>query len=314
MPDDAHHVNPFCELEYPPRWVPWLFEQKPDKVKPDKVPHNCRHGLSTAELGNWMTLATAQQLVAEWRDLQGVGLVMTQGIIDLTGQWQLIGLDFDDVDFTRADSALVRLLERLDSYTEVSPSGKGLRVFVWVRRRALEGLADAFASIDGCHHAELYIGSAARFLTVTFDALNPVRIRRLDDETARLLTQRLNKATEADLSAIPYDPNCVRNLLLVTGLRENQWLLVRGKIPQGQRNEVVHGLFARLMDLGFSKAAVKASALNNAALVEYLAYHRKRGGESAEAFLDWEINKAYLRTKKAQREGLAAYGKGWDRV
>ena len=138
------------------RWAPWIALWNEKRGKYDKVPRRAdvpEYGLSTADPSRWYTfdaaLATFQR---ESPPLAGVGYVMTHA-------HGVVGVDLDGciLDGQLAPWAQ-EVVDALRSYTEVSPSGRGLRIF-------LQGEA-----ADWMNHTvgiEVYGGSAPRFLTIT---------------------------------------------------------------------------------------------------------------------------------------------------
>lgn len=138
------------------RWAPWkaVFNEKRGKY--DKIPCNADHseyGISTAAPERWASFDTALRAFKAGQPvLSGVGYVMTK-------PHGVVGVDLDNcvADGVVAPWALA-VVASLDSYTELSPSGKGLRIFV---------LGEA---VDWMNHQvgiEVYGGTAPRFLTIT---------------------------------------------------------------------------------------------------------------------------------------------------
>jgi len=159
--------RPTCiptELTARPQWVVWSAIQKSDAAKRghqngaakwSKLPCDPKtgRGASSTDPATWSDFDTA--LAAYERSggrFAGVGYV-------LSDDDPFAGVDLDDVinadDKTLAPEA-AQIVERLASYTEVSPSGRGLRVFV---KAALPPGGRKRGSI------EMY--ESGRFLTVT---------------------------------------------------------------------------------------------------------------------------------------------------
>lgn len=111
-----------------PGWLVWRFVQKPGKAKPDKVPFYAgsreargRHG---AEQDREQLVGfTVARAAAEQHGFDGVGLAMLP-------EWGITALDFDDC--IGLDGRVnARVLELCSgTYSETSPSGKGIRAFV----------------------------------------------------------------------------------------------------------------------------------------------------------------------------------------
>jgi len=137
------------------RWAPWkaIFNEKRGKF--DKIPCTTTgYGLSTAKPERWYSYEQALEAFTRNPALfAGVGYVMT-------GPHGVVGIDLDGCvrDNTIDDWAL-EVIETLASYTELSPSGKGLRILV-----------EGKIASDWTNHEvgiEVYGGLEPRFLTVT---------------------------------------------------------------------------------------------------------------------------------------------------
>ncbi|MDT0140200.1 AAA family ATPase [Acidovorax sp. PRC11] len=144
------------ELKAQPRWAPWRATFNAKRGKFDKIPHRAdvpEYRLSTANPDRWFTFrAAVSTYEREAPSFAGVGYVMTR-------PHGIVGVDLDDCvhDGHVADWAQ-EIVDALASYTEVSPSGKGLRIF-----------ARGEAS-DWTNHTvgvEVYGGAEPRFLTLT---------------------------------------------------------------------------------------------------------------------------------------------------
>ncbi|MEX2222668.1 MAG: AAA family ATPase [Candidatus Rokuibacteriota bacterium] len=140
------------------QWVLWRYEPVTDKDKPTKVPY-CPTGerADTTDPSTWLSFAAARA-VAEIPDspCDGIGYV-------LTADDGLVGVDLDGVvdaaGHIHPDAAAI--VARLASYTEVSPSGRGLRIFC----RGVKPGPRCKTTTTAGHTVEMY--DRARFLTVT---------------------------------------------------------------------------------------------------------------------------------------------------
>lgn len=107
-------------------WITWEYREREDDNKPTKVPIN-KHGraVSATDPDNWLSLSDAREQ-CNHTDADGVGFVFSD-------RNNLLGIDFDDVRDSETGAVeqwCSDLLDRLDSYTEVSPSGTGFHVIV----------------------------------------------------------------------------------------------------------------------------------------------------------------------------------------
>jgi hypothetical protein len=139
------------------RWAPWKAVWSEKRGKWDKIPCYPRapfYGLSTAKPEKWQSFDVAVAAFKANPDIfAGVGYVMT-------GPHGLVGTDLDGcVDGNTIAPWALEIVQDLASYTELSPSGKGLRIFT---------LGEVAA--DWMNHdvgVEVYGGNEPRFLTVT---------------------------------------------------------------------------------------------------------------------------------------------------
>lgn len=156
------------ELKAPTQWVAWkLLPPKKPGGKARKVPFDPKIGraASTTDPATWCTFEEAK-VAYEGGGYDGIGLVLTSDL-------GLVAHDLDDVvDLISgeiANAKVQQLVAELDTYTEISPSGNGLRIFskgslptsAWRNRKG------AFGSGTGL---EQYTGG--QFLTLTGCRIN----------------------------------------------------------------------------------------------------------------------------------------------
>jgi primase-polymerase (primpol)-like protein len=152
-----------AELRLVPRWICWRHAVRDGK--PTKVPTDPVNGFNVDPLdaSHWMAFDDA---VAACRDnitLAGVGFVF-DGSDDLSG----VDLDdcFDDLGNLNPEAA--DIVRQFGTYTERSPSGTGVKMFLRGRKPA--GLTQCTSrAIEGISRVEIY--DHGRFFTVTSMAL-----------------------------------------------------------------------------------------------------------------------------------------------
>jgi putative DNA primase/helicase len=116
---DLHAAQ--AELAAYGQWVIWYYEGKQKKP----VDPYCGGFASTADPETWSDYATATRALVESNSYEGVGFVFAEGD-------PFTGIDLDDcLDDGEVQPWALRIVEALDSYTEVSPSGTGLKI--WIR-------------------------------------------------------------------------------------------------------------------------------------------------------------------------------------
>lgn len=176
------------ELRGLPCWVTWDYTWKPDREKWDKPPLNPKNGLlgSTTDPQTWAPYETAAARAS--RDgLPGVGFVLHE-------RAALSGIDLDacrDPETGRLQAWAQAVVDLRETYTEVSPSGRGLRLFV---KGKVEG-----RKIDA---AQVEIYAKDRYLTVTGRHVEgtPLDIREAP-RTIAYLQERADQVREIQRSA-----------------------------------------------------------------------------------------------------------------
>jgi len=138
-----------------PQWVGWRYVERGDKLT--KCPINPVNG-ARADSTDPSTWGTFDQAVAAYQSdsLAGVGFVFTM-------ESGFCGVDLDDsIDPATGELKpwACRIVDNLNSYTEVSPSGTGVKIFL---RASKPGTRCRKAYEDG--KIEMY--DAGRFFTVT---------------------------------------------------------------------------------------------------------------------------------------------------
>ncbi len=155
IPQDKLSVGCPQELRGHAQWVAWKPEITPDgrSVKPPYRPSNPKKRADVMDPGTWGSYEEA--LGASGKG-GGVGFVLTEGdpysVNDLDG--------CRNPETGHIEAWAMRIVELLDSYTEVSPSGRGLHV--WVRGK-VPG--------DRRRRGKLEMYDRARYVTVTGHAL-----------------------------------------------------------------------------------------------------------------------------------------------
>ncbi|MEI8195739.1 MAG: hypothetical protein WCI73_07510, partial [Phycisphaerae bacterium] len=112
-----------------PQWVAWRFEIR--NGKETKIPIDPHRGgkACSNDASTWGTFEETLQLLAQRPDLQGIGYMFS-------GEDGVAGVDLDDCLDTQGQIKpwAQELLALLDSYTEISPSGSGLKIFLQGRK------------------------------------------------------------------------------------------------------------------------------------------------------------------------------------
>lgn len=141
------------ELKALKQWVCWKPESSRDGKKPDKVPYNAMTG-SKAKINDSTTWGSFDAAMRAYSGGRYDGLFFA-----LSGDDPFTGIDLDHC--RDAQSGVIApwaqtVINRLNSYTEISPSGTGIRIFV-----------KAVLSMEGRKKGDIEVYDATHFLSVT---------------------------------------------------------------------------------------------------------------------------------------------------
>ena len=143
-----------AELRERAQWVAWKYVQREGEPKPTKVPINARTGrnASTTDPSTWSTYLEANAYADLTGAADGIGYVLSE-----TDPYSGVDLDHcRDPETGTVETWAKVVIRKLASYTEISPSLTGMRIFV---RGELPP--------HGRHKGSIEVYSKARFLTIT---------------------------------------------------------------------------------------------------------------------------------------------------
>lgn len=181
-----------AELQAIDQWVCWRTEYRDDADKPTKTPiiPGTRDYASVADPATWQDFATAYQSYQESTNVDGIGFVFTTDD-------PYVGIDLDDCRDPIGETLEAwagDIIYRLDSYTEISPSGTGLHSIV------AGELPD-----DGNRNGDIELYDQDRYFTVTGDHY-PNTPKTVHDRTDQLAAVHAEYIIETDTeSAIDRD-------------------------------------------------------------------------------------------------------------
>jgi len=262
------------------RWAPWKAVWNETRQKYDKIPYHPDHyGLSTKDVKRWVDFDTAnssQRLNPN--KYKGVGFVLT----DIT---DVVGIDLDDcvADGKIAEWAQ-EIISAVGSYTEFSPSRKGIRI-----------LATGTFHTDWNNHdvgIEVYAGHAPRFLTITGDVSynRPALMREAPAEVLSALHSRYGRGrTTANVipiqmpELIPYVLlDDVEDMDIPDATKE---ILLHGPDETDDRSLALHRTGVQLYSAGYSDAEVLSIMANSQPLFDVALSHRRMDDERALQYL-----------------------------
>ncbi|WP_144608531.1 phage/plasmid primase, P4 family [Bacillus cereus] len=165
-----------AELKALPQWILWKFETR--NGKQTKVP--CQVTGEMAQANNrrtWSTFATAVKFYLEG-DYDGIGFVFSR-------QDNYIGIDIDKcVVDGKTNAFATEIIDTLDSYTEFSPSEKGIHIII---KGSLPQSVLGTGRKNTKHGLEIY--SYGRFFTFTGNRENSNDVYDRTDELAEVFEQ-----------------------------------------------------------------------------------------------------------------------------
>jgi len=162
------------ELRENGRFNCWRYEVKKGGGKPDKVPYNVLTG-GKGQSNNPATFTDYRTALSAVKNYDGLGV----GVFG--------DLEFIDIDHCVKDRVIVTaeardIVETMDSYTEISPSGTGLRIIG--KAPGFRFDASRYYIQNKRRGLEIYIsGVTKKFLTVTG---NTIRAKGLEERGAQL--------------------------------------------------------------------------------------------------------------------------------
>jgi putative DNA primase/helicase len=181
--DDLSRTNiTLASLSTNNQWVAWK-EQSNKQGKPTKVPKNPHSGDDARIPTDPSTYGTLDEAIARKQMINGIGGV---GIVlgSVNNDYHLVGIDLDScrAEETIADWAL-EIIERFDTYAEISPSQSGIKLFFLMRNNDWNRLHEFIGRktrkpFSAGEHKEVAIDTA-RFYAVTAQRLetSPVELR-----------------------------------------------------------------------------------------------------------------------------------------
>lgn len=164
------------ELKSLPQWILWKVEKRNNK--PTKVPYQVTGEMAQANnRRTWSTFATAVKFYLEG-DYDGIGFVFSR-------QDNYIGIDIDKcVVDGKTNVFSTEIIDTLDSYTEFSPSGKGIHIII---KGSLPQSVLGTGRKNTKHGLEIY--SYGRFFTFTGNRENSNDVYDRTEELAEVFEQ-----------------------------------------------------------------------------------------------------------------------------
>lgn len=280
-----------------PRWAPWRAVWNEKKEKYEKIPYRFDRvtaGLSNKTIKGWGRFDQAMTAYLQHSDkFAGVGYLMT-------GPHGLVAVDLDHcVKDGEIAPWAAEVAAKLDSYTEISPSGNGLRI-----------MATGEVDRDWMNHdvgIEVYAGHAPRFVTITGAKVagSPPAVRAARGAALDALAARYRKAqTAAEVEDLhlpaPLGEDELPELeeLQIPPYARN--FLLEGPEPGQDRSQALFACSIALNQSGLSRQEVLSILESNEHAMEVAMDHRRQDYDKALRYL-W---KEHCSAGAARADGL----------
>jgi hypothetical protein len=179
-------------------WVAWQSELA-DNKRVTKVPYINIGRKARAGAGEWLTRAGAEELQRNLPKPYGVGGIGIEFCPDEELGLSLAGVDFDqcrDPETGAIELWAIDVLALINSYSEISPSGTGVKVFITFTTADLAQLQKAMGTAHGrqfkCGTGE-HPPSIEVYLTNRYFTLTGERIEEYPSEIIHVPTETLLK-------------------------------------------------------------------------------------------------------------------------
>jgi archaellum biogenesis ATPase FlaH len=293
------------ELKAMRRWAVWKAIWNDSRQKYDKIPFDARHyGLSTKKVADWGDYESAAATLAlNPTRYAGLGFV-------LTGVKDVVGIDLDNC---RQDNGQIapwarEIIESMGSYTEISPSGHGLRI-----------LAHGSFETDWNNHEvgiEVYSGHSPRFLTITGDTKRVRPMVQAQPAVLQALFTSLRKSNIPAANVIALEmPELIPDVLLpdIDALDISPMareFLLHGPEAASDRSGTLHMCGVQLYSAGLDDATVLSILACNDHAFDVALAHRNQDPDRALQYL-WVEHCQKARPKATTRAGMLA---GFDDI
>ena len=288
------------ELKDMPRWALWKAIWNDTRQKYDKVPYGIEgYGISTKDLGRWSTFAQACLVLGSDREHRYAGL----GFV-LTGVTDIVGIDLDNcVKNGQVAPWAQDIITSMQSYTETSPSGNGVRI-----------LARGSFHCDWNNHdqgIEVYAGHTPRFLTITGDTDLAVPLADAPPEALSTLYSRFGKSRNLNANVIPIEmPELICELALpdIEDLdipEVTKDFFRYGPPDTDDRSAALHAAGVQLYSAGLSDAEVLSILASSAPAMEIALSHRRGDDDRALQYL-WKEHCTKAKPKAITKDSVLA--------
>ncbi|MGI4790604.1 MAG: hypothetical protein ACRYFS_17355 [Janthinobacterium lividum] len=276
-----------------PQWVVWKLETRPGQAKLTKVPYDARTGYKadSTDADTWSPLETALAAYAKARSgYSGIGFVFSRDD-------PYAGIDLDgcrDSETGEIEPWAQAVIDRMNSYAEISPSGTGIKIIV-IAAHPGEGFKK---DLKNGRAYEMY--DAARYFTLTGNALpgSPISIAERNGEFNALHKEVFKKEILKAAGKASPRPAAGRKLSSGSSLADTDILAKARNAGNGVK-------FSALYDQGWEMAGYSDHSAADFALCGILAFWTAGDTQRMDALFRAS---ALMRPKWDARHGTRTYG------
>jgi hypothetical protein len=125
LTEEGHFVNIPDELKEHYQWVCWRYEKQNEKLTKVPIAPFSGQKASTTDPMSWNSFENASKYTAK-NNVAGIGFVFTD-------EDPYCGIDLDacrNLETAKISDLAQEIIQRFDSYTEISPSGEGVHIII----------------------------------------------------------------------------------------------------------------------------------------------------------------------------------------
>ena len=198
------HKSLLSDLKSRENWVCWRYKQRDGKKTKIPVDPHTGQFASSSDSDTWSDFETAQEHY-ENGDTDGLGFVF--GDDDL-----ISGVDLDNVrdpETGELEEWAEDIINQIDSYTEVSPSGTGVHILQFgILPQNARTRADQKSTLERFDSSECEMYDSGRFFTMSFDHLEdtPTELKQRNDELREVHTEYLAEEDDDEEQTTTTEP------------------------------------------------------------------------------------------------------------
>ncbi|APC08286.1 AAA family ATPase [Neomoorella thermoacetica] len=262
------------ELKALQQWVVWRYEERDGKpTKPPYDPQTGRHA-SVSDPNTWASFDEALA-TCEGGDYDGIGLALTETD-------DLIGIDLDhcvNPETGEITDQVMEIIEKINSYTEISPSGVGIRIIAKVSNKT--------SLPEGRKAGNVEFYTSSRYLTLTGNHLQgtPAEICERQAEVGAFVQEYFGgvgiEQTTEELGDTPSNAEIAALLKVADQLIPDCHNLLYGDWPTERQNGLDRSgleylLARRLVEAGLCEVRTVAVVLFGSGIHQAKATGRSR--------------------------------------